>query len=158
MADPLTITDALAASLRTWLLANRPEAIADTGDWPDSRFVLRFEDDDLPAPRVQFHGSEPVFQRGMIGTARVAGEIVLSTPLATVSAASHLAIAAAIDAALRELEGTLPAELEHVFLHALDVLHPVTSTDENGREQRTTHRLSAVCTLLVPEEEEAEPS
>lgn len=148
MASPLTLPDALCSALRFKLLLARPAPFISTTDWPASRFVLQAQAESLPCPRVVIVAGEPVFQRMMIGTARIPFQAILATSLDGTTPADHRTAAGALDEFLRGL-GATPGAIASVYLHAVDVLFPLMRIDGEAREQVTVCRASAMCTLLV---------
>lgn len=157
-----TLPDTLAASLRSWLLANRPASLpapatGNTGIWSSDRFLLRAEIAQRMSPCLLFLTGDPAWQRGMVATARVPLEVILSTPMDSFSPDDHRLIAGDLEALFWSLT-TRPGPLDLIFLHDVEVRHPLTSIDAENREQVTLHRLNILATLCTTTEDPGEGS
>lgn len=141
-----TISDALARDLRALFLADEPLTTA----LDSSAVRLQFEITELPSPRLVFIGGDPVRIPGQDGTSRVPFEVRYITSLDRVAESVHHAVAAEVDAWLREIRISKRRGLidSRVWLHDLYSKHPVYAHNES-REQVTTMRGEAIVTLAV---------
>lgn len=146
--DLATITEAFPADLKDRFLSAIPGGLL-AFDAP--RVRLKHEIAELPAPRLEILPGEPKRFPQMDGTARLPVSLRLVTDYDASIPDQHRSLAGKLDGWWRGIR-TLrkqTASFSRCFLHDFLILQPLSSRNEEKREQVTEFRAEAIVTLFT---------